>query len=320
MVRRPLGPFVLLAVLAILLVSAPAQAQTLTSRAPPPHRLIHRSLVALRANPVGLIYDGRLGYRLRLYDSESLALRDNYAGGGLAATVSPAFVRVGPYVEFAPASIITVWSSLHYGAYLGTFGLLQSFPSPRADFSDDELDRRAELEDDDPLKNYDATGLELTVGLDLQAKVGPIAVRSQTRSLYADLDLREGDRVYYDQVTDLLLPDEGWSLTTDFDTIYLALQGRLAVGARYTASIPLYAGDSYLPGEPEEHDNTTQRLGPLIAYSFFNRDGAAFNAPTILLIAQWWLDHRYRTGEETSQGVPLVALAFRFHGDLLAFD
>ncbi len=311
----------LVAIVAIgLLAPATAAAQSLVDRGPPAHRLIHRSLVALRANPVGLLFDARLAYRLRLYEDESLALRDNFAGAGLAVTLSPAFLRAGPYVEIAPASIATVWASLQYTSYFGTFNLLQSFESPRSEFSDDEIERRGELPEGDPLEPYSAGGWELTTGLDLQARFGSIAVRSSGRMVYADLDLREGDTTYYDQLYDLLMPDRGWTFSNDLDGIFLAMGGRLAVGLRYTASLPLYPSDAYQVGEAEEHDNTTQRLGPLAAYSFYSRDGAALNAPTVILLAQWWLDHRYRTGEETSQGFPLIGLAFRVHGDLLALD
>jgi hypothetical protein len=306
---------------ATVLFASEAQAQALANRAPPEHRVVHRSLVALRGNPIGLHYEGRLGYRLRLHQNEGLALRDNFVGGGAALALTPAYVRIGPYVEVAPASFVTLWSSLQYSSYFGGFGILQSFPSPRADFSDDELDRRAELPDDDALASYSTSGLELTVGLDLQAKVGSVAVRSQSKLIRADVDLRDGDQVFYEQTTDLLMPDAGFSLVSDLDVAYLGLMaGRLVVAARYTASVPFYDAGSYLPGEPDENDNASHRLGPILAYTFHSRDGAAFNMPTVLLVTQWWLDHRYRAGAESSQGLPMVALAFRFHGDLLAMD
>jgi hypothetical protein len=302
---------------ALLMTASPAAAQTLTGRAPPAHRVVHRSLLALRANPIGLLFDGRIGYRLRLYRDEGLALRDNYAGAGAALAASPAYVRVGPYVEVAPASVVTLWASAQYASYFGSFGLVQSFQSPRDNFDDDELDRRDELDDGDPLANYSTSGLELTLGLDLQARVGPVAVRAQNRLIRADLDLRAEDTVFYDQTTDLLVPDEGFAYVGDLDAAYLALDGRLIVALRYTASIPLYPDDAYLPRERRDSDNATQRLGPVLAYSFYSRDGAALNAPTVLLLAQWWLDHRYRTGEESSQALPLVAVGLRIHGDLL---
>jgi hypothetical protein len=310
-----------LGVATVVLFASLAEAQALATRAPPDHRLVHRSLIALRANASGLNYDGRLGYRLRLHESEKLALRDNFVGGGAALALTPAFARIGPYVEVAPASFVTVWGSLQYSRYWGGFGILQSLPSPHGDFSDDEIDRRDELPDGDPLAPYSTSGLELTLGLDLQARVGAVAVRAQNKLIRADVDLRDGDQVFYEQTTDLLMSDAGFSLVSDLDVAYLGwLAGRLVVAARYTASVPFYDESSYLPGEPTESDNASHRLGPVVAYTFHSRDGAAFNMPTVVLLAQWWLDHRYRAGAESSQGLPMVAVAFRFHGDLLAMD
>src|SRR5688572_14347988 len=111
----------------VLLLAAPASAQTLFDRGPPRHRLVHRSLVAARYNPVGVVYDGRLGYRFRLYEHESKALRDNYAGIGAGFFVNPASLRIGPVVEIAPASVLTLWSSLSLLSFFGSFDQLQSF-------------------------------------------------------------------------------------------------------------------------------------------------------------------------------------------------
>jgi hypothetical protein len=300
-----------------LVVPCAASAQTLFDRGPPESRIVHRSLVAFRINPLGLVYDGRIGYRHRLYLNESKAMRDNYVGGGLGLMLSPAYLRVGPYVEFAPMSMVTLWSQLSLVSYFGSFDLVQSFPSPRSEWSDDELERLGEL--DEPNKNYSALGSELSIGVDLQARVGPVMIRTRAKVVRGDVDLRSGDRVYYDQLYDTLLPDGGWMFNNDLDVAWMGLRNRLVLGLRYTATAPIY-GDRYQVGEPEESDNGSHRLGPLISYSFKVEDGAKLNAPSVILICQWWLDHRYRAGQESSQGMPLIALAFQFYGDLLPFD
>jgi hypothetical protein len=305
--------------LVVMLACGSAAGQSLADRGPPPQRLFHRDVIAARINPFGLVYDGRLSYRLRLYESESLPFRDNFIGGGLAAQISPASLRVGPFIEVAPATFLTVWTALQYSAYFGSFDLLQSFPSPRSDYSPDELTRRGNLPDGDPLKNYAAGGLEFAIGLELLGKLGPIVVRSTSRFVYADMNLRAGDRTFYDPGSDVLAPDQGWVATTDLDVLYVGL-GQLVAGLRYSAVVPFYRADSYQPGEPQEQDNGSQRLGPILAYTFSVRDGAAFTAPTVFLLAQWWLDHRYRTGAEVSQGLPFIGVGFGFRGDLLPFD
>jgi hypothetical protein len=310
--RRGLG-------LVVMLAFGSASGQSLVDRGPPPQRLFYANGIGLRVNPVGLVYEGRLTYRLRLYESENPVVRENFVGGGLAAQISPASLSVGPLIEFAPVSFLTVWTAVQYTAYFGSFDLLQSFPSARSDYSPDELERRGNLPDGDPLKNYAAGGLEVTVGLDFAFKIGPIVGRSSNQFGYANLNLRAGDRTFYDPTTDVLAPNRGWVAINSSDLLYVGLE-KFVFGLRYTLVVPYYTDDSYQPDEPHEHDNRSQRLGPVLAYTFSVRDGAAFNAPTVFLLAQWWLEHRYRTGAEVSQALPLIGIGFAFRGDLLPFD
>jgi hypothetical protein len=76
-----------------------------------------------------------------------------------------------------------------------------------------------------------------------------------------------------------------------------------------------------------------QRIGPLIAYNFKESYHARFNAPTVFVAVQWWLQHRYRTGDRTAaesllgnnsvvndftgSAIPYLAIGFSFRGDLL---
>jgi hypothetical protein len=286
----------------LVLVSTELPAQTLFERGPPEQRVVHRSLAALRVNPLGLVYDGRLGYRHRLYASESRALRDNFIGGGVTAVISPAYGKVGGYVEVAPASVLTLWGSLQLVGYFGSFDLLQSFPDATQDYSDDALERLGDT-------SYGATGLEMNVGADFQLRLGPALVRSRARLLTADLALRSGDAVFYDQILDVAFPDGGWAFTNDLDVAWMGHGNRLVVGVRYTATVPFH-GD-------RADDTSTQRVGPLVAYTFRLRDGARLNAPTVFVLAQWWIDHRYRTGQQQSQALPLLGIGFSFYGDLL---
>ena len=61
-------------------------------------------------------------------------------------------------------------------------------------------------------------------------------------------------------------------------------------------------------------------IGPLLAYTFKDRPKKRFMRPTLYLLAQWWVKHRYRTGQEINQGLPLIVLGFSFNGELLKKD
>ncbi len=294
----------------LVLASLPAVAQMWNDSAPPQHRLVHKNTLAFRVNPLGLLYDGRFSYRLRLYESESKVLRDNFIGVGVAPTMSPAFLRIGPYVEFNPTTIFGLWSTVQFVQYFGSFNLLQSFPGAQSDFRDSQISARSDLRQ---LSN----GFEVTIGANLVLKLGPVVLRSLARLVYADLNLREGDRVYYDQFYDTLSPNRGWMLTNDVDLLAQLFDNRLIAGARYTMTFPLYDAARHLdPTDPvQEVNNSMHRVGPFLGWTFFSEDGAGFNNPTVFLLVQWWAQHRFRTTELPA--LPLMGVGFQFTGDFV---
>lgn len=295
-----------------VLLSTVASAQMLNDTAPPQHRLVHKNLIAVRVNPLGLLYDGRFAYRFRLYSSESKVLRDNFLGVGIAPTASPAFVRIGPYVEFNPLTVLGFWSTIQYVQYFGSFDLLQSFPGAQADFRDSQI--RAST-----ASRQVTNGWELTIGANFQVKVGPVVIRSFARLIHGNMTLREGDRVYYDQFYDVLAPNGGWTFTADADVLWQGFENKLVVGARYTGTAPLYDPARHLdPNDPiQAADNSMHRLGPLIGYTFSSLDGAGFNNPTVFVLVQWWMKHRFRTGADTPAALPLFGVGFSITGDFL---
>lgn len=303
---------------ASLLLCAPARAQMLAEQGPPQHRVVHRNTLALRVNPLGLIYDARFSYRYRLYESESKALRDNFVGVGVAPSLSPAFLRVGPYLEVNPSTVFGVWAALQFSQYFGILNLAQSFDSANARFSDDEISDRGDLPAADPQRGYGTNGYEVLVGANLNLKVWMIVLRSQARAVYGSLKLRSGDAVYYDQFYDVLAPNQGWFVTNDLDVLWQAGDGSFVGGLRYTLTVPFYQARHLRPGEAAP-DNSMHRVGPFLAYTFKSQDGAGFNNPTVFLLAQWWLKHRYRTGQEVHAALPLIGVGFQMTGDLLAF-
>ncbi|MCU0687464.1 MAG: hypothetical protein MUF34_35345 [Polyangiaceae bacterium] len=325
--HRPLRRALTLALLAFGLLGAPSARAQDTSGRPPPqpgaaissptatpprHRLLYRNTVLLRLNPTGLFNETRLGYRRRLFESESPLLRDTFAGVGLATIVSPAVAAIVPSIELQPLSILQVTASYYGNYYFGNFDFLQSFPSVSSEHSDTVRKERG-----DQGLNYASTIGQFTVQPLLQVKFGPIAARSATRFTYNMAHLRGSDRATYDPIYDVLIPRRGWVIGNDSDLLAITSFG-LAAGVRYSMVHGLYDSDDFAPGEPKKAANkTVQRVGPIATYTFFDRPGARFNTPTILLVAQWWVDHNYRTGQDVSQAFPYFILGFSFSGDLL---
>ena len=135
-----------------------------------------------------------------------------------------------------------------------------------------------------------------------------------------DYDLRDGDRTFYDIVFDVLVPDRGWFVVNDLDLLWVSDFG-LTLGARWTLTHAFYEDRHFEPGEARSQNPNTphHRLGPFLAYTFWDDQGASkLDRPTALLIVNWWLEHRYRTGEDVSAALPYIALGFAISGDLLA--
>jgi hypothetical protein len=321
----------LLCAFLLLTTSVAHAAQTTTSTAPvpttpnspPEHQLILRSSNVLRYNPLGLISDNQLSFRRLLYRADdNVVLRDNFMGAGLTPQVSAAFARVGALVEVQPLSILRLWANFEVVGYFGSFGLFQSFDSPDADFRDSVISARGQLPDNDPAKNYVTWGSQLTLGMDLQLKVGPIAARNLLRLVRGSYQVRDGDTVYYDQFYDVLAPNNGLYLNNDTDLLYVSDFG-LVAGLRMNVTQPFYGPEHVGAGErwtgPTDHANgPTLRAGPLVSYTFFDDPTALFNKPTLIVVGNWWVAHRYRTGVDVNQLVPYFVICFQMTTDLHA--
>jgi hypothetical protein len=312
------------------LLPAPATAQSAQPVAPsrperdlpPParHRLYYSNLFAVRYN--GIFEELRLSYRYRLMDSSHLLLRDTFLGLGVAPGLSPAFGRIGAFAELQPITPLTLTAQYDAIRYFGTFRLLQSFPNAGSEFSDSELRR---LADED--KNYASPGQLFTLGVLVQGKMANVVVRSNSRFVYADMNLRTGDTVFYDIVYDLLAPNQGWIVSSDNDLLYVTKFGSsgaaFTTGLRYTVAHAFY-NDTQLAAGQENLNSPTHRLGPFFGYTFFSRPSensgggptTHISNATVVLLTQWWLHHRYRTGQDTSQAVPYLAIALSVNGDL----
>ena len=302
--------------------SGDAQAQAWVGGPPPKTRFVHRNSLFLRWNPIGFIYDARFIYRQRLYYEDSEALSDNFVGIGLAPSASPAFVRLGAYVEFQPLSLLTLWANYEVIGYTGLFNFLQSFPSADSDFRDSKLSELGRLPAGDPAKNYPTTGTQLLLVANFQVRLGNVAVRSQFRAMRPDMNLRSGDRVFYDIFYDILAPNRGWMMTNDADVMWQSDLGpkneQLTLGLRHTWTQAFYGPEHFESGVAQADPNTPMhRLGPLLAYTFFQENRRWFNAPTIFVALQWWLSHRFRLGADSPQAVPLIAVGFSMNGDIL---
>lgn len=278
---------------------------------PPRHRLYYLNLVAARYNPLGLEERLWMGYQRRLYSkSDPLWNQSNIAFFG-NLLLSPAIARFGATFQYQPLSILRFRATYGYQSWFGTFQYMRSYDSPYVDHSETKLGRDA-----DNGLNYATSGHQVELGGLFQIKVGPIAIRSNTNVYYNAYNLNGQNDVFYDVRIDALVPNNGWNLLNDSDVLYLPDNG-LLLGVRATTTKSFFPDRVYEPGEETVDPNGPMfRVGPAIGYQFFDRPGAAFNKPLILLLSQWHVKHRFRTGLDRNQAIPTLALAFKFEGDL----
>jgi len=302
------------------LLSVPALAQDRGARAddsayasddpdeyvpPPADRLWYSNATFLRYNPLGLINVHRIGWRHRLSTKKGILFQDTYTFLGGGAIVTPAWTRLGVYAEAQPLAILRVFGEVSGVGYYGTFDQILTWDDRGAKYDDDSIAARG-----DAGEATAELGWTATVGGTLRAKVGPVAVRTTAQVTRIDLALEEDGLYFYDQYWDRLAPDGGLMVLNDLDLLYV--DEKLRLGARYTFSDTLDGNGGDVDGALSNH-----RLGPLFAWQFADKKpGSKFNQATLFVLAQWWLKHPYRAGQEQPQGLPLLAAGFAFNGDL----
>lgn len=269
----------------------------------PRDRLVYTNATYARVNPLGMVDLMRIGWQRRLSTRDHLLLHDTYSLVSAEVMATPAYTRLGLYAEAQVLAILRGFASYSLVGYYGNFNQVLSWPGPEPRYSDSVLDAEG-------ARARATLGSVFTAGGTLQAAVGPVAVRSTLSLTRFDLDLPEGDTYFYDQFYDRLAPNRGWMALNDADVLVLLPKAR--IGLRHTFT------DELGPNSGTDSGMATHRVGPLFAWQFHDRGpGARFDQPTFFALAQWWLQHPYRTGEEQPQGLPLIALGFAFRGDLL---
>ncbi|WP_394829280.1 hypothetical protein [Pendulispora albinea] len=304
-----------LPVLLLLGGAAPMSvAKEAKAESPPAERpLRYTNTVGVQLNPRLGGDEFRIRYRRRLYEGgDSLLGRQNFAGAFGGVAIGAGALRPVIGFELQPLSVLSLGVAYNPVYYLDTFGVAQSYPSPGAHYGSSALG----APNDGPGGSYALFVHQLTLNASLQAKLGALFVRSAVRATHVHAELHGGDRVLYDPTSDVVVYRRGWVLQNDSD-LGVFLSPKLLIGARHTLVATWYPRGAFGPGEPRDaHDSPTSRVGPLGSYTFFEGRGGVLDTASVSLVLQWYLAHRFRTGESSPAAVPLAGLAFSFSGDL----
>jgi hypothetical protein len=265
-------------------------------------------LTGAQWNPLGLQVDLKSGYRYRLFDSQSPLLRDTFVGAKMILRANAAFVRVGFGVELQPLAVLTLRADVEHRGYFGSVGMIQSYDGPYAPHDEETASAAAKAG-----ANYATTGHQITLQAVFRAKAGPVAVLNELELHHYRMALRPGDRVFYDRFLDTLVPGMGWALINHAHLLYLT-DFRLVLGLRYTLVQALYPEGWLDPGRGNPN-TPNHKVGPLVGYVFGDH-GPLFRRPMLVLVLNWWLRSRYRTGKPVSQAIPYGVVAFQFSGEI----
>lgn len=284
---------------------APAPSAPVTDAKPIGPWKPYRSQVAVASVfPEGFDTQFEIGWKKKLYATDHVLFRDGYLALAIAPKVNPSFSRIGPAFEWQPIAVFRLAGGAEYVQFFSTFGNLQSYESPRADYRD-------RVRADHASEAYAASAFHATIEPLVQMKVGPIAARARATAEYWDASLERGDRVFYASATDVLAPNRGWVVTETADLLYVPGNGVVA-GLRVTETRPLYRDADFAEGE-RTIANSHRRAGFLAAWTPQTVRATRLGRPTFFLVGGWYVEHRFRT-EGPNAMLPNLAggVAFTF--------
>lgn len=186
-----------------------------------------------RSQPIGLILSNRFFHRATYEGDGGPLYSGTYQQIGLDVNVSPAFLEIGPAVEFRPINLFVYGFGYHALAFWGTLDYPLSFATRDSPYGDNVVDARDA--DDDPT-NDEETGIAHRVFFSqtTQLQVGRIAIRNQLQTFLYFIPAFEGPYIR-ERLYDQLVADRDFLLSNSAAVLYEAWTGRedakLLVGA-----------------------------------------------------------------------------------------
>jgi hypothetical protein len=232
--------------------------------------------VAVTWFPEGLRYAGRAEYRMPLWNRPGVLFSDTYVAPGVVLEVTPAYVRGGARLHWAPIAVFELELEGVANAYFGTFSGVTDFEAPDADFSADALDAAAEAG-----RRHAGWGAKGTATATLQARAGPVIVALPQEFTYFHQEIPDGatgDWWYEPQYDALMAWDDG--LMVNSGVLFVELRGGKGADKRF-----------HWVGAKADHQvvfGTQDRqikVGPMYVGHPWN--GKA--APTLVFFAQAWV-------------------------------
>lgn len=216
------------------LLATPALAQGLTgldddgsdgaALPPPEERWMWTFDMQARSQPIGLIFSNRFVHRATYEGDGGPLYKGTYQQVGIDANLSPAFLEIGPSVEFRPINLFVYGFGYHLIGFWGTLDYPLSFPSRDSPYGDNVVDAR---DADDNPDNDEETGVahRIFASQTSQIQLGRLVVRNQTQAFLYFWPGFDGPFVR-ERLYDQLVSDGDLLVSNTAAVLYQAWDGR----------------------------------------------------------------------------------------------
>lgn len=245
-------------------------------------------------NNLGLQFGGEGGYRWRLYDHDSLALKDNFLKLGVTAVVTPATIAGGPVLRIKPASFFFFSVAYIYRLYLPAFmggTVFKDMEDVRSHFQgttyfyDGQQRLDARVNDVIARNNgrllFGAHLLRFGATLQLRFKGVLALVNARMYLLWAPFEDVDNSQVYYEATYDVMVKKEDQIFDMIAGLGYQWRNFRFLGTVSYTLAV--------------QSQEVRLGIGPAFQWVFLKKWRSVYQ-PSLLVIARWWAQHRFRVG------------------------
>lgn len=253
-----------------------------------------RAAFAGSYNNLGLQLGGNFGYRWRLYPHDSLAFKDNYIKLGATLVTTPATIAGGPVLRVKPASFFFFSVAYIYRLYLPAFSggtIFKDMNAVRSRFAgttyffDGQQRLNAQLEDVIARNNgrllFGSHLIRFGATLQLRFKGVLALLNARFYLLWAPFNDVDNSEVYYEATYDVMVKKEDQIFDMIGGLGYQWRNFRFLATVSYTLAL--------------QTQEVRLGIGPAMQWVFLKQWRSIYQ-PSLLVIARWWAQHRFRVG------------------------
>ena len=182
-----------------------------------------RDTLGTAVNPLGLQDTLEVSWLRPLSASDAVLVKDAHLSFGVTPRLTPAYARLGAWIEIAPLSVLELRAGIEPGAYFGTFKSLLYFDGYAARFDNDARKARGD-------EARGAAAGRIYLAPTLKAKAGRVVVRAHAE--FEWWKASERGTFFYEPERDTLLRAASDSMVRG-DALILYELGGPAAGKRY---------------------------------------------------------------------------------------